>query len=168
MTRTRSLATVLGFTLAALVGLVSACGSSTSNITPTSARAGLERAYSTLFNFGNKSVSAKTAVIENGSSLTKALTEALSSSLANSAAGARVDTVALLSESACSQVSLASPCAKVTYDLLGRNGSPLFPTSSTGYGVYVNGRWLVAKSTICALLGLFYSASGRSGTPPGC
>jgi hypothetical protein len=63
---------------------------------------------------------------------------------------------------------VSSPCAKVTYDLLGPGGSPLFPTASSGYAVLSGGRWLVAKSTICGLLGLFFQASGRSGAPPGC
>jgi hypothetical protein len=37
-----------------------------------------------------------------------------------------------------------------------------------GYAVFVAGHWLVAKTTICGLLGLFYSASGKSGSPKGC
>jgi hypothetical protein len=27
---------------------------------------------------------------------------------------------------------------------------------------------VVAKATICVLLGLFYTAEGKQGTPPGC
>jgi len=34
--------------------------------------------------------------------------------------------------------------------------------------VFVNGQWLVAKATICQLLGLFYTAEGKTGSPPGC
>jgi hypothetical protein len=135
---------------------------------PNQAKADISRAYSTLFNFASHNVAAKTAVVQDGRALQAALTQALASSLATKATGARVTAVRLLSATDCSQVLLASPCAKVTYDLLGADNKPLFATPSTGYAVYLDGRWLVAKSTICALLELFYSASGHSGTPPGC
>jgi len=151
-----------------LVLLLAACGSSTAEMNPGTAKTDIGRAYGTLFNFTNKSVPAKTSVIENGSSLEKALSQALGSSLAKSATGARVDRVQLLARSACSQVPLASPCAKVSYDILGSSNKPLFSTPSTGYAVFLSGKWLVAKSTICGLLGLFYSTSGQSGSPPGC
>lgn len=148
--------------------LLAACGSSSSSINPATAKADISRAYGTLFNFADPSVSSKTAVIENGASLQGAVSQALSSSLAKSAAGARVDSVQLLSDSACSRVPLASPCAKVVYEILGTNGAPLLPTPSTGYAVYQDGKWRVARTTICSLLGLFYSASGRPESPPGC
>jgi hypothetical protein len=32
----------------------------------------------------------------------------------------------------------------------------------------VNGTWLVATNTVCTLLGLFYTAEGETGSPPGC
>ena len=69
--------------------------------------------------------------------------------------------------SACTTAKLPSPCAKVSYDILGAGGTPLL-AGQTGYAVDVSGKWLVAKVTICTLLGLFYSAEGKSGSPPGC
>jgi hypothetical protein len=39
---------------------------------------------------------------------------------------------------------------------------------NNGYAVFVSGQWLVAKATICQLLGLFYTAEGKTGSPPGC
>jgi hypothetical protein len=137
-------------------------------MSPTKAKVETEHAYSTLFDFANHSVSAKTAVIQNGSTLGAALTQALSSSLAKQATGAEVTAVRLLSTTQCQQAALVSPCAKVTYNLLGANHAPLFATPAAGYAVYVNGRWLVAKATICGLLELFYSASGHKGVPTGC
>ena len=150
----------------------SACGSGRGAATSTQAagatRAEVARAYGTLFDFTRGTVAGKLAVIEDGSSLRAALTAALGSALAKSATGARVDSVTLLSAVACRQGGVTHPCARVSYDLLGPKGTPLFSTPSTGYAVAPRGRWLVAKSTICSLLSLFYSASGRSGSPPGC
>jgi len=157
---------------AALVGSVSlllaASGLGAASMNPAKTKASIEHAYSTLFNFANHSVLAKTAVIENGSTLRAALKQALSSSLAKQAAGAKVIAVKLLSTLQCQEAAVISPCAKVTYNLLGPTHAPLFATPASGYAVYVNGRWLVAKATICALLELFYSASGHKGVPIGC
>lgn len=161
------LGTVALMVLAATV-LLSACGSSPAEIKPAQAKAAIERVYATLFDFANHSVTAKTAVVQDGSTLRAALKEALSSSLAKEAAGAKVLNVQLLSSSRCSQAALPSPCAEVTYNLLSPSHTPLFVTPSTGYAVYVRDHWLAAKSTICGLLELFWSASGRHGQPPGC
>jgi len=46
-------------------------------------------------------------------------------------------------------------------------GTAILP-GNTGYAVLSNGKWLVAKTTICTLLGLFYTAEGKQGSPPGC
>ena len=63
--------------------------------------------------------------------------------------------------------ALPDPCAHVNYDIHGPGGTAILP-GNNGYAVYTNGKWLVAKTTICTLLGLFYTASGKTGTPPGC
>lgn len=148
--------------------LAAACGSSPAQVGPAQAKAEIGHAYETLFNFSNDSVEAKTAVVQDGSTLRAAITQALSSSLAKEAAGAKVSAVQLLSGTSCTQAALRSPCAKVTYNLLSPSHTPLFATPSMGYAVDVGGRWLVAKSTICGLLELFYSTSGHLGKPPGC
>lgn len=163
----RRWAQLLASALVAAV-LLAACGSGPATMNPSQAKAAIAHDYATLFNFANHSVDDKLAVIQDGGVLRTALSGALSSTLAKSAAGAEVSAVQLLSASRCKDAALPSPCAKVTYNLLSPSHTPLFATASTGYAVYVSGRWLVAKSTICGLLGLFYSTSGRSGTPPGC
>jgi hypothetical protein len=140
----------------------------TTTESPSAVRHQVEHVYATLFNFGDKSVSAKTAAVQDGAGLARAFRQALSSSLAKEATGARVRSVDVLTVALCGQAAVPAPCAKVTYDILGAGGKPLFPTSSVGYSVETNGRWLVAKSTICSLLTLFYSASGKKGSPPGC
>ncbi|MHB8329457.1 MAG: hypothetical protein ACYDD6_07540 [Acidimicrobiales bacterium] len=165
-----------GVVLMAFALLGAACGSSKSASTTTTtvpldsatAPTLIGRSYETLFNLSVKTVTDKIAVIQDGASVRTALSQAMASSLSNSSTGARVDTTVILQGPGCTQQHIPSPCAKVTYDILGATGQPLLPTPSTGYAVYADGTWLVAKTTICSLLGLFYSASGKSGTPPGC
>jgi hypothetical protein len=161
--RTRLVPVVLALALGA-----AACSSGPAQIEPAQAEAAIDHAFATLFDFSNHSVEAKTAVVQDGSTLHTAIAEALSSSLAKEAAGAKVSAVQLLSKTSCTQAALPSPCAKVTYNLLSPSHKPLFATPSIGYAVDVDGRWLVAKSTICGLLELFYSVSGHHGVPPGC
>jgi len=158
----------LATSLLALGLLLAACGSTPVQTSPAQIEAAVGHAYATLFDFADHDIAVKTAVIENGSTLRGALTQALSSSLAKRATGAKVSKVQLLSASACRQAAMTSPCARVTYNLLSTAHTPLFATPSIGYAVSVGGHWLVAKSTICGLLSLFYSTSGRSGSPPGC
>ena len=157
---------VLGLVLAVLAG---GCGAGAPAQAPQArTRSEIGHAYATLFDFADHDVKAKTAVIQDGAALRAAITEGLSSPLAAKATGATVRGVQLLPEARCGEAVLPSPCARVSYDLLGPSGRPLFTTPSSGYAVEVRGRWFVAKSTICGLLGLFYSASGRPGQPPGC
>lgn len=160
--------------LLAVAMTAAACSSSNSASTTTTkavdtaAAPGLiATAYGTLFNFSDKSVASKVAVIQNGASVESSLSDALNSSLSSATTGSKIDSTTVLTGSACTSQHLTSPCAKVTYDLLGANGSAVLG-GQTGYAVYSNGNWLVAKITICALLGLFYSAEGKSGSPPGC
>jgi hypothetical protein len=158
----------LGGLAVALACLLAACGPSTPTVSVYTYLTQISKQYSTLFNFANKNISSKTAAIQDGSSLKQALSQALSSQLAKEATGARVVSGQVLSSSTCSQEASPSPCAKVSYEILGVNGQPLFLTPSSGYAVYANGEWLVAKATICGLLELFYSESGVSRVPPGC
>ena len=153
--------------ICAVVGLI-ACAAGPSLASTAQAKTAIARDYATLFDFANANVAAKTAVIQDGRALRQALTQALSSSLAKEAGGAKVLSVHLRSASACRQAALPSPCAEVTYELLSPSQTPLFPTPSSGYAVYIQRHWLVAKSTICGLLELFYSTSGHHGSPPGC
>lgn len=146
--------------------LLAACSSGPPSAAQS--RRDIDHAYGTLFDFADHSVTAKTAVVQDGASLRRALSDALSSSLAAKAVGASVVGVDLRSASGCRDAALPSPCAEVTYNLLGTGNRPLFATPSSGYAVYVDGHWLVAKATICGLLELYYSASGHAGTPPGC
>ncbi|HUY63509.1 MAG TPA: hypothetical protein VMV14_03235 [Acidimicrobiales bacterium] len=136
-------------------------------LNPATAQASINTAYSTLFTFSDKSVGDKEAVIQGGTALKTALAQALASPLSSSSTGARVDTTLILYGLGCSSQQLPSPCAKVTYDILGASGAPSL-AGQTGYAVYLGGKWLVAKATICGLLGLFYTASGKTGSPPGC
>jgi hypothetical protein len=154
--------------ICALLVLVTACGDAVAVSKSTKVKSAVTHAYATLFDFADPSVTAKTAVIQDGSTLQMALTQALSSSFAAEAAGAKVIAVNELSPTGCRRAHVASPCAKVTYNVLSPQQMPLFPSSSTGYAVEVHNRWLVTKSTICSLLGLFYSVSGQQGSPPGC
>jgi hypothetical protein len=162
---------------AALALVAAACSSGTTAATtttvalnPATAPADIAAVYDTLFHFSSGTVASKEAVIQDGSSIKTALNQALTSSLAGSAAGTKVNSTNLLTASQCSHLSpkaLPYPCAHVNYDINGASGAAILP-GNNGYAVYVGGHWLVAKSTICTLLGLFYTASGKTGTPPGC
>ena len=159
--------------LVAVAMTAAACSSKSASTTTTkpvdtAAAPGLiAQAYGTLFNFTDKSVSSKVAVIQDGTKIESSLSEALASPLSSSSTGSKIDSTTVLGSSACTKQHLTAPCAKVTYDLLGSGGSPVLG-GQTGYAVYQNGQWLVAKITICTLLGLFYSAEGKQGAPPGC
>ena len=160
-------------TLLAAVGVTAAaCGGSTTATTTTTidtaAAPGLiASAYGQVFNFQDKTVPPKIAVIQDGAAITASFTDALNSSLSSAATGSKIDSTTLLTSTGCKAQKLPFPCAKITYDLLGAGGSALLG-GQTGYAVYVGGKWLVAKITICTLLGLFYNAEGKSGSPPGC
>lgn len=146
--------------------LASAC--SGSNAPDAKAAPGLiTTSYSSFFNLASKNVPEKLAHIQDGQALKAGVTAAVNSSLAASATGSKIDKVTLLSNSACQAVPVPAPCAKVTYDILGMNGAALL-SGETGYAIYENGQWLVAKTTICSLLDLFYEAEGKSGSSPGC
>ncbi len=142
---------------------------SQAKVNPTLAPGEVEHAYTTLFDMADKSVAPKLAVIQDGETLRQAITQAVSSSLASTAAGAKVINVKILPAAGCQQSAMPSPCAEVTYDILGTNGQPILPSASTGYAVFANGTWVVAKDTICSLLQLFESTQGKANvTPRGC
>lgn len=123
----------------------------------------IKHAYSVLFDLASPQLAPKLAVVQNGSELASAMTAALKGSLAKSAGGASVSKVTVEQGAACKNELLPSPCAKVTYDILSPKNTVLLP-NSVGFAVYQNGKWLVAKATICTLLEL--ENSGKM--PPGC
>lgn len=162
--------------------LLSACSSSSSGTTTTTTSAtttssvvpsslpptsvsdsSIKKAYATLFDLANPAIPPKLAVVQDGSSLKTAFTNAIHSALAKEAAGASVSKITILQGSACTNDVLPSPCATVVYDILGPNRKPVL-TGSSGSAVYLSEHWLVAKTTICALLTL--EAGGT--TPSGC
>jgi hypothetical protein len=156
--------------VAATLG-TAACSSSTTSSAPppnpATAQADIQVPYGTLFNLSNNNVNAMLATIQDGESLRAATTNALTSPLSKSATGATVSAVSLLSASECAAAKVPHPCAKVTYSILGPGGQVLLP-NSTGYAVYVDGHWLVAKATICGLFELLYQTENKTGTPQGC
>ncbi|HXX89721.1 MAG TPA: hypothetical protein VEI83_05815 [Acidimicrobiales bacterium] len=157
--------------LATAAVATAACSSSSSSTTPppnpATAQSDIGVVYGTLFNLASKNASKMEASIQGGSALTTAINEALSSPLSTSATGATVTSATILSSSDCQAAKVPSPCAKVTYSILGPGGQVLLP-NSTGYAAYVNGHWLVAKVTICGLFELLYQTENKTGTPPGC
>ena len=149
-----------------------ACSSGTAAVTTTTlsqaaSQTAISSAYDTLFHLATGALDAKIAVVQDGSKLRSALHAAQISSLAASSDGTKIDSVNTLTSTQCKAKSLPTPCEHVVYDVLGTNGAAILPMSQ-GYAVFVGGHWLVAKATICGLLGLFYQAEGKTGTPPGC
>jgi hypothetical protein len=174
----RSPRLVAATAMAALALGAAACSSSTTAATtttavpvnPATAPADIAAAYNTLFHFTSGTLASKIALVQDGAKLSGALSAAASSAEASAAAGTKMNSTDLLTASQCSHVTptaLPYPCAHVNYDILGPSGAAVLP-GNNGYAVYTNGKWLVAKTTICTLLGLLQTASGKTGSPPGC
>ena len=164
---------LVGGALSAVALAAAACSSSTSATTttappnPATAQADITSAYQAEFNFSDKNLADKEAAVEDGTALAPGLQLAMSSSLAGNTSGARVNSVTLLSSSACKAVKATVPCASVKYDILAGSGVAVLP-NQTGYASYIGGKWLVARQTICGLLDLFYGTEKLKGPPPGC
>jgi hypothetical protein len=164
-----------GWVAIALAGtaiVAAACSSSSSSSSttpppnPATAQAAIQTVYNNFFNLANKNVDKTVAAIQGGSNLRPAINEAFASSLSNSATGATVTSATILSSADCKTAGVPTPCAKVSYNILGPGGQVLL--NSGGYAVYVNGQWLVAHTTVCGLFQLLYQTEQKSGTPPGC
>jgi hypothetical protein len=159
---------IQGVALAAVVVGSAACSSSsgpTSSGQPTTgagAVAAITKAYSTLFDLANPAVAPKLAVVQDGAALQATFTSAVKSQIAKTAGGARVVTVTPLTTTACSNEALPAPCDGVKFYVLSTKGKTLLPDN--GFAVYMDGKWLVAKVTICGLLSL--AAGGKA--PAGC
>jgi len=134
--------------------------------TTSASREQIAASYTTVFDFANGTVSDKVAAIEAGSDLQQAIAQTVGSPIASSLSGAKIDSVADLDQGTCSSEGVSSPCARVDYDILGTIGTVVLP-NNTGYATYQDGQWLVAKTTVCSVLGLL-SQAGGTGTPPGC
>jgi hypothetical protein len=175
--RRRSPRIVAVAVMAAIALVAAACSSGTTAATtttipvnPATAPADIAAAYNTLFHFTQGTLASKIALVQDGKKLSGALNGALTSSEASASAGTKVNSTNLLTATQCSHVTptaLPYPCAHINYDILGPGGSAILP-GNNGYAVYTNGKWLVAKTTICTLLGLLQTASGKTGSPPGC
>ena len=157
-----------GRLVAALALGAAACSSSPSAVTfnHTQAKTDIAAAYNTLFHFSTGTLASKEAVIQNGTSVAGAMNQALHSSEAGAAGGAKVDSVNFLTATQCTAKSLPSPCAHVVYDILGPSGTAILPNNN-GYSVLTNGKWLVAKATICTLLGPLLHRRGQNGIASG-
>ncbi len=147
--------------------LLAACGSSPSGSSSTTSTtvstaipsqqqsaAEVDAAYSTLFDLADPAIAPKLAVVQNGQQLKGLFQSALKTSLAKQAVGAKVLSVKLYRGSKCGAEQLTSPCASVSYQVTGKSGKPLLSQPFTGWALYSGGHWLVAKATICGLLGL--------------
>jgi len=133
------------------------------------AQTDINAVLNTLFNLSKANENAVIASLQDGPSLKTAVTQGVDSSLASSSKGAKLDSYKVLTTAGCKAAAqpLPSPCAKVVYDILGPTGTAILPNSQ-GYVVFQNGKWLVAKQTICGLFGLMYQTEGKTGSPPGC
>ena len=139
----------------------SGSSSSTAAPNPATTRAEVTTLYTTFFSLSNKSVPAKLALLQDGPSFKTAEIEAINfgstfvapGSNSGRAKGVTVQWVKLLSDPGCKKAIVSAPCAEVDYSIVSTNGENLLPDLH-GYAVYVNGRWLVAKTTLCGLFRL--------------
>lgn len=135
----------------------------TATMSVTQSRVEITKAFTTLFDLANPSVSAKVAVVQDGPSLKATFKRELKTALAKRAGGAKVLAVRIEHGGGCQTENLTSPCAAVTYDILAPSRSVLL-ANSKGFAVFTSSKWLVSKATICTLLAL---ANGNV-APKGC
>lgn len=173
MPTTKPLKGAAGLLAGALIGAVlSACSSSSTPPTTTTtttlpsvaaSTTAIKHAYGVLFDLSDPAVGPKLAVVEDGSTIKSAMTSALKTALAKEATGATTSKVQIEQGASCRNETLSSPCAKVTFDILGPQGKALL-SNDTGFAIYKGKDWFVAKNTICALLDL----SDGGAALPGC
>ena len=128
---------------------------------PATVQTDVKALYTTFFSLSNRSVPAKLALIEDGSKFGAAESAALKfgstfspfGPQAITAKGARVKSVTLVPDSSCEKANVSAPCAQVTYSIVGTDQQELL-ANQRGYAVYVNGHWLVSKTTLCGLFHL--------------
>lgn len=174
MPTTKPLKGAAGLLAATLIGAaLSACSSSSTPPTTTTttttlpsvaaSTTAIKHAYAVLFDLSDPAVAPKLAVVQDGSAIKSAMTSALKTGLAKEATGATTSKVLIEHGASCTNEILSSPCAKVTFDILGPQGKALL-SNDTGFAVYKDRNWFVAKNTICALLDL----SDGGASLPGC
>jgi hypothetical protein len=150
----RRLPVAAGLVTSALA--LAACGSGSSgggapstdpSSNPTAAKAAVTRLYNTFF---SAPIAQAKTMLQDGQSLNKAF-QIANQLKGNNTESAKVKSVTLNSNNT----------ASVVYEL-DANGSPVI-AKSNGEAVYVNGKWLVSKTTFCNLVSL-----GHPGPIPGC
>ena len=165
--RRRSSSLVALTVMVALSLAASACSSGPASFNKAQAKTQVTASYDSLFHLTTGSIASKEADVQNGTSIKKAMSQAMSSSIAGSAKGAKVHTVDFLKQRGMHQGVADQPVRQGEVRHPGDGGTAIL-AGNTGYAVQFNGKWVVAKATICTLLGLFYTAEGKTGTPPGC
>jgi hypothetical protein len=155
--------TALVLVVLALAG--SACTSS-SPVDSATAPSLIGKSYDTFFDMADGNVDAKVAVVQEGHAVVTGIMTAVDSRTAFSALGATITNVKQLTLSSCESAGVPTPCAELSYQILTQASSGLL--SPTGYATYRDGKWLVAETTACQGLELFYEAIKKPGRPPGC
>jgi hypothetical protein len=141
--------TALAISLAACGGGSSGGGtpSTDPSTNPTAAKTAVTNLYESFF---SAPIAQAKTMLQDGDSLGKAFI------IANKLKGPNTESAKVKS------VTLnPDNTASVTFEL-DANGNPVIP-SSDGQAVYVNGKWLVSKTTFCNLVSL-----GHPGPVPGC
>ncbi len=152
---------------AALAVILAACSSSTTTSSTTSTTSGkttttlnqaaatteITNNWETYFNGANKDYAARQALMQNASKY-KDLWNKLNTNASAANTAASVKSVTFPDSATCQSTVQVPVCAKVSYDLINtQNQQPLL-AGQTGYAVYVDGKWLVAANTFCALAAL--------------
>lgn len=155
--------------VALVVGLA-ACGSSNSSSSTTSggssttsgptttlnqaaATTEITSNWQTYFNGANKDYAARQALMQDASKY-KSLWLSLNGNSAAGNTAASVKSVTFPDSATCQSTVQTSTCAKVSYDLVNTQTQQPLLAGQTGYAVYVNGKWVVAANTFCALAAL--------------
>ena len=103
----------------------------------------------TLFFDGtNPDVNAKVAILENGEKYRTMLAAAAKDPQASTLT-TKVTGVTILDAAGCQAAGVASPCARVNHDLFTGDFPAL--AGQVSYVIKVNGKWIVAAKSWCAL-----------------
>jgi hypothetical protein len=122
-------------------------GAASSSAGPVNDEAAVRTLWTTFF--GSSDPAVEGPLLEGGDKLQAVLTQAAS----QGSFPAKVSSVTFPSDTDCTTHDVPAPCALVTYDITDAAGNVQLP-NVTGYATFINGTWLVSRTSYCDLVAL--------------